>query len=149
MQGGGDGVSAAPLFPGVPGRAPRRTHTLGPEGLPALSEREPYTALLAFVLLVFLPQVSERAFFALSAASDLLPLRKDLDGLFPPAAGRGRAPDPLEVLLGPGLFLLLMVLGTVSPAWNAAVMAAGDIVPFPRDFRRVAGLPETPGPIRG
>lgn len=105
-----------------------------------MSDRGGMGPLALFLSLVYLSQVSERAFFALSAASDLLPLATDLGSTFPARGTGPDDPDPLDVLLGPGLLILLLVLGAVSPSLRSAILAAGDIVPFPRDFGRTVGV---------
>ncbi|MCL4424636.1 MAG: hypothetical protein M1553_04075 [Firmicutes bacterium] len=102
--------------------------------------------LFTFLALTVLGFVSPPFFWAISLATDILPIQVDLQGLLGISEEHPEI-NPTEAV--PGLVILagLFYLSFLSEGWRDAILAAGDIVPFPRDFGKVLELsPAQPSP---
>jgi len=104
-------------------------------------------SLITFFVLTALGLVSRPVFYAVSLSTDILPIEHDLKGLLGITEEHPEISPP-QAVAGLILLGLFFYLAFLSPDFRYALLAAGDIVPFPHDFKKVLATgPTSPTPI--
>ncbi|HHV62261.1 MAG TPA: hypothetical protein GXX51_06455 [Firmicutes bacterium] len=98
---------------------------------------------LFFLILLILGSQSPVIFYAISVATDVLPLFSDIEGLLTQEAG------PAAGILS---LVLLLVIVLLIPEFQLSLLAAGDILPFPKNLKetiKAGKAGQRPGELPG
>lgn len=103
--------------------------------------------LLSFLSLTGLGIVSDTVFNAISLANDLLPAADDVRALLGITSDHPRV-NPSVAVPGLTVFAFLVLLASLSPTFFDALIASGDILPFPRDLQKaICSCEGQPAPV--